>query len=62
MRSRLLLLFFLGQVVSHHAAGRCAHDGMMASHVPCYGPNGGSLEATLCLGGYGAGQKHDAKK
>jgi hypothetical protein len=43
----LLLLFFLGHVMAHCAAGGSAQDRMMAGHVSRYGTDRGALEAAF---------------
>src|SRR6266404_620122 len=32
------------------ATGCCTHDGVMASHMPCYGANSGTLDTTFRFG------------
>jgi hypothetical protein len=45
----LLVLFLFCEVMPDRATGRRAEDPMMASHVPCYGPYNGTLDAAFRL-------------
>jgi hypothetical protein len=54
----LLLLFLFCEVMSDSTTGRRANDAMMASHVPCYAPYNGTLDATFRLGTVRAYQEH----
>jgi hypothetical protein len=54
----LLLLFLFCEVMSDSTTGRRANDAMMASHVPCYAPYNGTLDATFRLGTVRAAQEH----
>jgi hypothetical protein len=51
----LLLLF--RDVMSDGTAGRRAQDGMMASHMTCYGSDNGTFDATLRLSAVRADQE-----
>jgi hypothetical protein len=55
----LLLLFLFSQVMPNSATGRRTNDAMMASHVPCYAPYNGPLDATLRLGTVRTDQEHE---
>jgi hypothetical protein len=57
-----LLLFLLREMMPDSATGRCAHDGMMAGHVPCHGADGGTLDATFGLGTVRSDQEHKSQQ
>jgi hypothetical protein len=58
----LLQLFLFSEVMPDSATGRRAHDAMMASHVPCYGPYDGTLDAAFRLGTVRAEQEHKTQQ
>jgi hypothetical protein len=58
----LLLLFLFCEMMPDGATGRRANHAMMASHVPCYAPYNGTLDATFRLGTVRADHDHQAQQ
>jgi hypothetical protein len=56
-----LLLLFLRHVMTHGTAGRRTQHRMVTGHVPGYGANRGSFDATLGCGRLRSGEQGDSK-
>jgi hypothetical protein len=61
LRRRLLLLLLCEMMADNTTRG-CAGDGMMTSHMPAHGADGGTLEAPFCLGTIESKQEHEPKQ